>query len=852
MKINIIKKRHILSYSVAFAAFAFVNYAYADDVFGPSEEQIIVTGKSKAQKSPLAVSVYNQQKLEDNGVHHISELVQITPFLQLPQSESASSVTARIRGVGTQGTNVGLEPSVGVVIDNVYRARTSVAFGDLGELERVEILRGPQSTIMGRNTTAGLIAVKTKEPTQTTETWGEFTKGNYNATGLAAGISGGVIKDKLAASIFGVVRNRDGYFTVNEGQPNERKDNDVNYWLVRSQAVFTPNNALKARLIFDISERNEACCNAFVYVPDSRTPVNSTAILNRIAANALSTTQNQDDYKASADRSFDQIVHDRGLSLDVDYNFGDKHFKSVTSYRYFQFAYAQDGEWSGADILYRDLSERPGNKVKEFTQEVSLNGETGKLNWKVGAFYSHEQTNSHNVFRYGADYETYIGGLFSGAGALTNPVSGFAQTLRNLISSATGGVFNANSQAMSLGGGWSDYFEQNADSIALYSHNIYALSDELNLTLGLRYNHLEKDFKASYETTGSAGCAAIEQVYGFDPSAVAPSNLAGVVGTVCVPWARSALDGFDHRQSFKDDQFSGVLSLDYRPTENIFIYATYAHGHKAGGFNLDRVMSDSKGSIVSGAVGSQTIRAPDTSFPAEVVDNYEMGIKNTWFGGDLKTALAIFKADYSDYQLNTYNGISQIVASVPKVYSKGAEFEINYKTPIKGLRYDGGLAYYDTKYMDDLGNPADFSTFLGQNLNLYLIAGQQLTASPKWTVTNNITYENVGFGHDYRINFNHRHTSSFNGGSNLDGRKVTRELDLYNASVTLTVREGLDLMLWGNNLSDEHYAQIYFDGPLQGSSPLISKTGAVRAITSQVNGFPAEPRMYGATIRWKY
>ena len=842
--------RNFLSCTIALAVFAVASHAYADDVLNV-DEQIIVIGKGKSEKMPLAVSVYNQQKLEDNSIHHLSELVQITPFLQLPQSESASSVTARIRGIGTQGTNVGLEPSVGVMIDNVSRARTSVAFGDLGELERIEILRGPQSTITGRNTTTGLIAIKTKEPTQITETWGEFSKGNYNATGLAAGISGG-ISENIAASLFGVVRNRDGYFTANVGQPNERKDNDVNYWLVRSQAVYNPGDALKARLIFDISERNEACCNAFVYVPDSRTPVNTTAILNRIAANALSPNNTQNEYSASADRYFDQIVHDRGISLDIDYNFAGKHLKSVSSYRYFQFAYAQDGEWSGADILYRDLSERPGNKIKEFTQEVSLDGENGKLNWKVGAFYSHEQTNSHNVFRYGKDYETYIGALFSGAGALTNPVSGFAPNLRNIISSATGGVFNANTPAMTLGGGWSDYFEQNADALALYSHNIYAINDEVNLTLGLRYNHLEKDFSAKYETTGSAGCKAIEQVYGFDPSAIAPANLAGVVGTVCVPWARSALDGLDHKQKFNDDQFSGVLSIDYRPNEKVFVYATYAHGHKAGGFNLDRVMSDNKGSIVSGAVGAQTIRAPDTSFPAEVVDNYEIGMKNNWLGGNLKTALAIFKADYSDFQLNTYNGISQIVASVPKVYSKGAEFEIGYKTPIKGLRYDGGLAYYDTKYMDNLGNPADFSTFLGQNLNLYLIAGQQLTASPKWTATNNITYENVIAGHDYRINFNHRHTSSFNGGSNLDGRKVTRELDLYNASVTLTLRSGLDLMLWGNNLSDEHYAQIYFDGPLQGASPLMSKSGTVRAITSQIDGFPAEPRMYGATIRWKY
>lgn len=844
----------------AILSLALAGSVYADDATSATQavddtQTIIVVGKSGGQNlsltMPLAVSAYGMQKLEDNSVRKLSDLIQITPFLQLPQSESSSSVTARIRGIGTQGTNVGLEPSVGVMIDNVYRSRTSIGFGDLGELEGIEILRGPQSTISGRNTTAGLIAVKTKEPTFETSTFGEITGGNYNLIALNGGVSTALIKDKLAGSIFGVVRNRDGYVTVNEGQPNERKDNDQNYWLLRSQLLYTPSDNLKARMIFDISARHEACCNGVVFEPDSRNP-QTTAILNRIAENAKATSNNFDNLTASADRSFDQIIHDRGISFDVDYNFDNKHLKSVTAYRYFDFAYAQDGEWSGADILYRDLSERPGNRVKEFTQEVSLDGQNGKLNWKVGAFYSHEIVNSANVFRYGKDYETYIGALFSGAGALTNDVSGFAQVIRNYIASATGGVFNANTHAMTEGGGWYDIFEQKSDSIALYSHNIYDINDRLSLTLGLRYNYLKKDFSAVYDTSGSAGCAAIEQVYGYDPSALAPSSLAGVVGTVCVPWARSALDGVDHHQKFEDNQFSGTLSLDYRLLDNVFLYATYAHGHKAGGFNLDRVMLDKSGSIVSGAVGNQTIRAPDTSFPAEIVDNYELGIKTNWIDDSYKFAMTIFKADYKNYQLNTYNGISQIVASVPNVYSKGVEIEASYKPPISGLKYDGALAFYDTKYTKNLGSPDDNQSFLGQNLNLYLIAGKQLTASPKWTVTNNITYANSLWGYDYRINFNHRHTSSFNGGSNLDPRKVTRELDLFNASLNLTLRKGLDLQLWGNNLSDEHYAQIYFDGPLQGSSPLMAANGSVRAITSQIDGFPAEPRMYGVTLRWKY
>ncbi|MBN8647487.1 MAG: TonB-dependent receptor [Caulobacterales bacterium] len=823
-------------------------------IVGKASENIIITSsptRTFVFDTPYSVSKINSKTLNDNRIKNAQDLTQIIPSLQFPQSESALSVTARIRGIGTQGTNVGLEPSVGIMIDGIMRSRTAAGFGDLGELSSIEVARGPQSSYYGANTSAGLIYVSSKKPTFDFESKSFLTFGNLNYQNWGASINGG-LSEKLAGRLFFTAAKRDGYMIVNQGLSNERRDNNINYYSSRGQLYYW-NGQTEFRLIADYTKRNEACCNAPVFISDSRAPVNSTIIINRIFQNGKYSGNQFSQLRAYADRPFDQTILDKGLSLEINHDYGFAKLKSITSGRYFDFAYAQDGEWSGADILYRDLAMQPGAKVKDFSQELRLYNDTKRFKWEIGALYNHQIINSHNVFQYGKDYETYIGGLLFGAAAATIPVTQYNINLRNLISNATSGLFNSNSLAMVEGGGWSDYFTQKSDNFSLYGRGEYEIFDGTNIIIGVRYIKDKKDFSANYNTSGANGCRAIEQTYGYNPSANAPTNLAGVVGTVCVPWARSALDGFNHKQSFDDDNFAGNFTIKQKINRNLNAYISYNRGVKSGGFNLDRVMQDSNGSIVSGTIGNQIIRSPNTSFEAETVDAYELGLKGKYFSGFLEFGIAFFKQDFQNFQLNTYNGISQIVASVPEVNSKGFEIDYRYLTPIEGLRISGGIAYADTKYGNDLGEANDSNSFLGQNLNLYLIKGRQLTASPKWSVSNNINYMTKIDNHYLDFNLNHRHTSSYNGGSNLDPRKNINALDLYNGAIEIKPDGAKwSLSLWGKNLSNEHYAQIIFDGPLQGNSPLMAANGTTRAVTSQLDGFPAEPRTYGITLRlWK-
>ncbi len=823
-------------------------------IVGKAPETIIILSsptRSLTNETPFSVSKINSKALEDNRIKSAQDLTQLVPSLQFPQSENALSVTARIRGIGTQGTNVGLEPSVGIMIDGIMRSRTAAGFGDLGELASIEVARGPQSSYYGANTSAGLIYVSSKKPTLDFETKSFLTLGNLNYQNWGTSINGALGKN-LAGRIFFTAAKRDGYMVVNQGLANERRDNNINYYSSRGQLYYWNDNT-DYRLIADYSKRNEACCNAPVFLSDSRAPVNSTTIINRIFQNGKYSGNQFDNLRAYADRPFDQTVLDKGLSLEINHYYQRAKLKSITSARYFDFAYSQDGEWSGADILYRDLAMQPGAKVKDFSQDLRLSGRFDELEWEIGGHFSHQIINSHNVFQYGKDYETYIGGLLSGASAATIPVSQYNINLRNLISTATGGIFNVNSLAMIEGGGWSDYFTQKADNLSLFGHGEYEIFEDAKIIIGARYIKDKKEFSAKYSTSGANGCRAIEQTYGYNPSANAPANLAGVVGTVCVPWARSALDGINHTQSFSDSNFAGNLTFYKRINGGLNTYISYNRGIKSGGFNLDRVMQDANGSIVSGAIGNQIIRSPNTSFKAETVDAYEIGLRGRNNNNFFAFGIAIFKQDFQNFQLNTYNGISQIVASIPEVNSKGFEIDYRYKTPIEGLRFHGGLAYADTKYGDNLGSPSDPNSFLGQNLNLYLIKGQQLTASPKWSVSNNINYMTKIDNYYFDFNLSHHHTSSYNGGSNLDPRKTINALNIFNSSIEINP-DGANwsLSLWGKNLSDERYAQIIFDGPLQGNSPLMAANGTTRAVTSQLDGFPAEPRTYGITIRlWK-
>src|SRR6185312_11642177 len=232
-------------------------------------DEIVVTAQKRTeslQNVPVVVTTVSRQLVLDMGIRDIKDLTLLTPGLLVTTTSNETSTTARIRGIGTVGDNVGLESSVGVVIDNVYRPRNGVGFGDLGDVDRIEVLKGPQGTLFGKSTSAGVINVLTSKPSFDFGGDAEFTVGNYNAYGGSIAVTGPLVKDTVAGSLYFADRQRDGFYDVVTGQGPRtiNDDQNHNYFTLRGQILALPNDDASLRLIADYSHRDEHCCVAVV------------------------------------------------------------------------------------------------------------------------------------------------------------------------------------------------------------------------------------------------------------------------------------------------------------------------------------------------------------------------------------------------------------------------------------------------------------------------------------------------------------------------------------------------------------------------------------------------------------
>ena len=268
------------AYLMSVASIALAAPAFAQDVpTGPNQAQattqdtpastgaqddsnapdIVITATQRAERLsdvPIAVSAVSQEALQNSGANDIRALGQLAPSLLVSSTGSEANASARIRGIGTVGDNPGLESSVAVFIDGVYRSRTGAGLNDIGEVDRIEVLRGPQGTLFGRNASAGLINIITQKPDFDFGGYAEGTYGNYNNVRLAGALTG-PITEQIAFRIDGVYNRRDGYYY---DVTNKTDYNDRNRYFVRGQLLFEPSADLSIRLIGDYTHRDEKCC----------------------------------------------------------------------------------------------------------------------------------------------------------------------------------------------------------------------------------------------------------------------------------------------------------------------------------------------------------------------------------------------------------------------------------------------------------------------------------------------------------------------------------------------------------------------------------------------------------------
>ncbi len=806
------------------------------------------------QDVPIMLTALPEQLLQDAGVSDIKDVQLLVPGLHVSSTTNESQTTARIRGVGTNGDNAGLESAVGVVIDGVYRPRTGVGFGDLGELERIEVLKGPQGTVFGKNTSAGVINVITRRPSYTQSAEGELTFGNYGEFGIS-GAYNDAISDHAAFRIYAAKRTRDGVTDVNTGTGprTQREDSDRDFRTLRAQLLWEPNDDLDFTFIADYTRRDENCCVGVTTVRGLT--ANILDALAGGAGRAVIPVADPERRLAYSNRGTEQSVLDKGFSAQIDWNtpwFNGATLTSITAARDWQSVNALDFDFSGADLLYRRNNfDDSSTKFKTFSQELRLTGSTDKLDWMLGFFYSDEDLERHDQYMIGRHYEAYLSTALLSLFARQLAPLGIAVDTANpflFASQATGRAFGSVFPGESEGA--HDTYNQNARTAALFTNNTWHATDQLAITLGLRYTHEKKELDSVYTNpNGSLGCAtalmAPAQVVGAlmargIPQAVAQQLAPTTIGYMCLPWANIAHNGRHTQQDRSESEWSGTLKFAYRWNDHLMTYLSGARGYKGGGFNLDRVQSNT--GLSSGTAGILPVR--DTSFPGEFVDSYELGAKSTWLDGNLLLNGTLFYQEFTDFQLNSFLGTSYVVRSIPKVTSKGIDAEVLWQTGLDGLMLQAGLTYADTRYGDD--KPT--SEFVAPGGTLYKLPGNHISFAPLWSGSASLTYQ-WDFGNSLigRFNIGAKYMSEHNTGSDMDIEKIQDGYTLVNARIGFGAKNKRWMVeLWGQNLTDETYQQVGFDAPLQNFSPTPGDP------TNSFNAFLGAPRTYGVTLRVTY
>ena len=884
---------------------------------------------------PLAVSAVTAETLENSGVADIRQLTQVSPSLLVSSTSSeAGAGVARIRGIGTVGDNPGLESSVGTFIDGVYRSRTGTGLTELGQVERIEVLRGPQGTLFGRNTSAGLISIITARPSFNPAFNGELTVGNYNLRRLEAGVTG-PLGDTIAARLDGVYLKRDGFL---EDVVSGRDVNDRDRYLLRGQLLFQPNDDLSFRLIGDFAKRDEECCAAPFLPANDINVINGEVVrgpsIIKTIVDGLGGRIQDDPFERRVSitpgRSYRSDVKDGGLSGELVYDFGGAELTSITAYRYNNYLRGQDADFNAVDILFRDDDGSASNRFKTFSQELRLQGSTfnDRLDWLVGGYYANEKLRVIDNLAYGADYEKYAnclvannfaqvtnqfglintasptcfnatvaGALLPFVGASATALSAFARLGPFAGAPFTNSGFNNLSVASGAGPraltgtGTEDRFNQTSNNLAVFTHNIFSITDALRLTVGLRYTREKKTLDVDLRDIGGSVC----NFYGVGLSP-ALSSLQQI------PCVIPSLPGgaYSDSDSRTESKFSGTSVLSWKPTPELLTYVSFSRGYKAGGFNLDRsafsryVAQNSSGVPVAGAVCPITGTIPigctsgglaglnNLQFRPEINDALEAGLKYNGRGIDVN--VAVFRQLFSDFQLNTFNGVNFFVENINSckndlngadtdnsqitptgacdkddlragVQTRGIEVEV-FTRPLANVTVNVGGTLADTRYRKDLVGAE------GRALSpaLFQLPGRRVSNSSRFVATSSVGWTPPIGNSGLRglIYLDARHQSSFNTGSDLDIEKIDNGYTVFNGRVGLRgPNNSWALELWGQNLLNANYKQVAFDGPLQGScTTLGAQAGFCSPVanrsTQLFGAFLAEPRTYGLTLRAKF
>ncbi len=804
-------------------------------------DRVTITATKREQTLrdvPISVSVTTAETLEKARVVDLIDLQSLVPSLKVTQFNAVGQTNFVIRGFGNGSGNDGIESSVGVFVDGVYRSRTSSALDDLPEVQRIEVLRGPQSTLFGKNVSAGAISIVTARPQFVLGGTASVDIGNYNLRKQRLSITG-PLSDTVAARLTVSNNQRDGYLT---NSVTGRDVNNRDRQAVRADVLWLPSKDVTVRVIGDYNKINEVCCGVVQLQNGPATQFIGAAKPNGLGGLVVDPAARFDD-KSAFNTDPSNRLTGKGLSMQADWRSPIGTFTSITAQRKQTNASVQDVDFTGADLA----NKVQGNDISTFSQELRLASTgNGPAHWLLGAFFQKEKLRSDTDVSFGTQMRSFgdgLGGQVPSAllnalpaslkGALTGKSNLYAlEFLQSLVTPAIG----PGATYFQTGQGIADHYTMDQDSYAIFGNLDYALTDNLTLTGGLAYLHDRKRAASNVVLSDKFSALNLQAVPQF-PAIGLPGNMYGALGGLQFYYANSPTHGpVNYPNASESGELNGSkLTTALRAAYDFGLwsaYISYNTGWKAGAYNLS---SDSRPPDANG-IG----RTADPENVAVV----ELGLKTESKRGYL--TLAVFDQSIKGFQSNAYTGTGYSLVNAGKQSTRGFEIDGAYR-PLDWLSLTGALTYLDAKYdafthapcvsFDTVRCPVNPST--GQAPNFRDLSGQTPAGIPKWSLsTSALITHDFGGGYTGFARVEYDYSSKVQLIETTPAELSSFGQKNINASLGFASKPNhYELMLWVRNLNNYR--------SMVASFPTVAQSGSY-------SGFPNQPRTVGVTLSTKF
>ncbi|PZQ65381.1 MAG: TonB-dependent receptor [Phenylobacterium zucineum] len=770
-----------------------------------SVSEVTITARRReetVQDVPLAVSVVAGDKIDATGAFNVGRLQQLTPTLQF-YSSNPRNTSVNIRGLGVPFglTSDGFEQGVGFYVDDVYHARVATATFDFLDVSRIEVLRGPQGTLYGKNTTAGAVNITTNQPTFDFEAKAEVSVGNLSFKQAKAAVSGPLTENLAARLAISSTTRRGTIYNVTSRQWVNGQDNLG----LRGQLLYKPTDSLAITLAADYSKQDAECC-AQIYVRTGATqrPLNRQYAALAAAQGYTVVSTNPFDRLTDVDANLNAGNKIGGASARVVWNVGPGTLTSVTAWRFWDWKPENDRDFLGLPIVSK--SQNPSQQ-DQYSQELRYNYAAERYDFVVGAFAFKQRIDTQGTEQQGAASSRWNI-------APSNVLSNDPTVLDGLVAYNTQYLKNT--------------------SFALFGQLSWKVTDAFTIQPGVRLNYDKKegyyqrlvfDGQGLPVLLGQTGARRAAQLAVFTPQLSAPE--------------------------FSDWNFSYDLTASYEFTPDILGYATYAKSFKTGGINQNGLPTDATGNPITAA----------GAIKPEDVDHFEAGLKTQFWDRRATLNVSAFRTDIQDYQATVTNGqlgvLRGYLANADKVRTQGFEFDFSVRPNERFNAYLNG-AYTDATYRKFVDAPCPPELAGGTTVAAGQtpsapgtpgglspancdISGQRLPGVSKWSFSfgaeGNLPATFLGQEGEVYLGYDGNYRSNFSSNASASAYTWVDGYSLSNFRFGFRTDKGVNFYGWVRNAFQEKYFDLLAVGP--GNTGLIA-------------GQPGDPRTYGLTLKAEF